>query len=79
VGGDVPVDSKTLLVTDFMNLKIKLVQSFKYTYRDNMYVHVFIWFSTYTYINIYTVFLKKSVLAILFNVLTNTKISCWGQ
>jgi hypothetical protein len=23
VGGDVPIDSETLLVTDFMNLKIK--------------------------------------------------------
>jgi hypothetical protein len=28
VGGDVPVDSETLLVTDFVNLKIKPTQSF---------------------------------------------------
>jgi hypothetical protein len=27
VGGDVPVDNETLLVTDFVNLKIKPVQS----------------------------------------------------
>jgi hypothetical protein len=27
-GGDVPVDSEALLVTDFVNLKIKLGQSF---------------------------------------------------
>jgi hypothetical protein len=31
VGGDVSVDSETLLVNDFVNLKIKPVQSF----RDN--------------------------------------------
>jgi hypothetical protein len=31
--GDVPIDSETLLVTDFVNLKIKLAQSFKYTHR----------------------------------------------
>jgi hypothetical protein len=29
VGGDVPVDSETLLVTDFVNPKIKLTQSFR--------------------------------------------------
>jgi hypothetical protein len=29
VGGDVSVDSETLFVTDFMNLKIKLSQSFR--------------------------------------------------
>jgi hypothetical protein len=33
VGGDVPVDSDALLVTDFMNLKIKLTQSFRDTHR----------------------------------------------
>jgi hypothetical protein len=29
MGGDVPVDSETLLVTDFMNLKIKSTQFFQ--------------------------------------------------
>jgi hypothetical protein len=31
--GDVPVDNKTLLVTDFVNLKIKSTQSFKYGHK----------------------------------------------
>jgi hypothetical protein len=39
VGDDVP---ETLLVTDFVNLKIKSVQSFKDAHRDRMYVHIFI-------------------------------------
>jgi hypothetical protein len=34
VRGDVPVDSGSLLVIDFMNLKIKSVQSFKSIYRS---------------------------------------------
>jgi cytochrome bd-type quinol oxidase subunit 2 len=61
VGGDVPVDSETLLVADFVNLKIKPAQSFEYTHRDRMYVYVFIGVSVHMYINIYvyTVFLKK--------------------
>jgi hypothetical protein len=40
VGEDVPVDSETLLVTDFMNLKIKLAQSFKSAHRDSACVCV---------------------------------------
>jgi hypothetical protein len=32
VGADVRVDSETFLTTDFVNLKIKLVQSFEYDY-----------------------------------------------
>jgi hypothetical protein len=28
MGGDVPIDSEALLMTDFVNLKIKLAQSF---------------------------------------------------
>jgi hypothetical protein len=46
VGGDVPVDSEALLVTDFVNLKIKLTQSFRGAYRG---------------ICVCTVFLKKNV------------------
>jgi hypothetical protein len=42
VGGDVPVDSKTLLMTDFMNLKIKPTQSFEDAYRDRVCMHAFI-------------------------------------
>jgi hypothetical protein len=61
VGGDVPINSETFLVTDFMNLKIKSAQSFKVDYRDMMCVRVLIEVSTHTCMNIYvyTVFLKK--------------------
>jgi hypothetical protein len=55
------VDSEMLLMTDFMNFKIKLVQSFRCAYRDRMYIYIFIEVSAHTYINIciYTIFLKK--------------------
>jgi hypothetical protein len=33
VGDDVPIDSEMLLVTDFMNLKIKSTQSFECAHR----------------------------------------------
>jgi hypothetical protein len=64
VGCDVPVDSETLLVTDFVNLKIKLTQSFGCAHRGRMCVHMFIRVSTHMCISIYicTVFLKKNVL-----------------
>jgi hypothetical protein len=42
VGGDIFIDSETLLVTDFMNLKIKSTQFFKGVYRDSLCMHVFI-------------------------------------
>jgi hypothetical protein len=63
MGGDVPVDSETLLATDFMNLKIKLIQSFKGAHRGRICVHVFIEVSDYTCISIYVciVFLKKFI------------------
>jgi hypothetical protein len=41
VGGGVPVDSETLLVTDFMNLKIKPTQSFEGAHRGRVCVRVF--------------------------------------
>jgi hypothetical protein len=58
-GGDVPVDSETLLVTDFMNLK--MAQSFRGANRDKEYLRVFIGVNTHTCISIYvyTVFLTK--------------------
>jgi hypothetical protein len=61
VGGDVPVDNETLLVTDFMNLKIKPTQFFRCAHKGKMYEHVFIWLSARTYISICicTVFVKK--------------------
>jgi hypothetical protein len=48
-----PVDSETLLVTDFVNLKIKLTQSFTGAHRDRMCMHVFIGVSARTCMNIY--------------------------
>jgi hypothetical protein len=69
VGGDVPIDNETLLVIDFVNLKIKPAQSFRCVRRDMVHVHVFIKISNYTSISIYvcTVFKKrKQVLHDLF-------------
>jgi hypothetical protein len=65
VGGDVPIDSNAFLVTDFMNLKIKPVQSFGCAHRDRMCVRVFIWVSTRMCMNIciYNVFLKKELMS----------------
>jgi hypothetical protein len=61
VKGNVPVDSDTLLVTDFVNLKIKPVQSFGSAHRGKMYIRIFIGVDDYTCMNIciYTVFQKK--------------------
>jgi hypothetical protein len=52
---DVPVDREMLLMTNFMNLKIKLTQSFNSIYRGRMYVcvhkvSVHIYMSIYIYI-----------------------------
>jgi hypothetical protein len=64
VEDDVPIDSETLLMTDFVNLKIKTAQSFGDAHRGRMCVHVFIWVSARMYMNIYvcTVFLKNNIL-----------------
>jgi hypothetical protein len=61
VRGDIPVDSEALLVTDFMNLKIKPAQSFGGAHRDKVCVCVFIGVNARTCIGIRicTVFLKK--------------------
>jgi hypothetical protein len=40
MGGDVPVDSDTLLMTDFVNLKIKSAQSFEGAHRGRVCVCV---------------------------------------
>jgi hypothetical protein len=62
VGGAVSVDSEVLLVTDFVNLKIKLAQFFRDIYKGRMCVYVFIWVSVHTYMSICVcnMFLKKS-------------------
>jgi hypothetical protein len=61
VGGDVPVDSETFLVTDFLNLKIKPAQSYEGAHRGRVCVHVFIGVSGHTCMSICVcnLFLKK--------------------
>jgi hypothetical protein len=59
VGCDLPVDSETLLVTNFVNLKIKLAQSFGDAYRDMVYMRVFIGVSARTCMSI-CIYLKKT-------------------
>jgi hypothetical protein len=63
VRGDVSVDNETLLMINFVNLKIKLTQSFKDAHKDKMCVRVFIVVSTHMFTNIYvcTVFLNKKM------------------
>jgi hypothetical protein len=62
VEGDVPVDSEALLVIDFVNLKIKLTQSFRDAHRGRVCVRVFIGVSARTCMStcVCTMFLKKT-------------------
>jgi hypothetical protein len=61
VGADVSVDSETLLVADFVNLKIKPAQSFECAHRGSVCLRVFIGVNIHTCMSIYvcTVFLKN--------------------
>jgi hypothetical protein len=61
VGADVSDNSEVLLVTDFMNFKIKPTQSFRGAHRGKVCMCVFIGVSAHTCMSIciYTVFLKK--------------------
>jgi hypothetical protein len=63
VGGDVSINSEALLMTDFVNFKIKSAQSFRGVHRARIYVRVLIGVSNRTCISIcvYTVFLKKKL------------------
>jgi hypothetical protein len=47
VGGDVSVDSETLLMTNFVNLKIKSAQSFRDTHKNKIYIYIFIKMNTH--------------------------------
>jgi hypothetical protein len=71
VGGDIPVNSETLLLTDFVNLKIKPTQFFRCAHKNRVCVHVFIEVSARMCMSICicTVFLKKS----------SSKLSCDGM
>jgi hypothetical protein len=43
VRDDISVDNEILLLTDFVNLKIKSTQSFEYAYNGRICMHVFVW------------------------------------
>jgi hypothetical protein len=62
VGDAVFIDSETLLVllvTDFVNLKIKSVQSFKCAHKNKIYVRIFILVSAHKYLHLYCVCQEK--------------------
>jgi hypothetical protein len=48
-----PVDSGTLLMTDFINFKIKSTQSFRGAHRSRIYVYMFIGVSAHTYVSMF--------------------------
>jgi hypothetical protein len=66
VGDDVHINNKALLVTDFVNLKIKLAQSFKCDSRSRIRVCVHRGECSYVYeyLSLYYV-LKKRVLQVM--------------
>jgi hypothetical protein len=47
------IDIETLLMTDFMNLKIKSAQSFRCTHKSMMYIDIFIGVRAHMCISIY--------------------------
>jgi hypothetical protein len=63
VRGGIPVDTEALLVTDFVNLKIKPAQYFRCAHRGRVYMCVFIGVSAHMCMSIcvYIVFLKKDI------------------
>jgi hypothetical protein len=67
VRSDVSVDNNALLLTNFVNLKIKSAQSFSGAPRSRMCVHIFIRVSNRICMSTYvcTVFLKKNAYKIV--------------
>jgi hypothetical protein len=55
------VGGESFLLIDFVNIKIKLTQSFGGAHRDRVCMYIFIGVSAHTYMTIYicTVFKKK--------------------
>jgi hypothetical protein len=53
VGCAVSIDSETLLITDFVNLKIQSVQSFRGAHKDRVHIHIFIEMSAHTHLYMY--------------------------
>jgi hypothetical protein len=59
------INSETLLMIDFIHLKIKSIQSFRGAHRNRIYVHVFTGVSTHICMSmyVYMVFLRKNTLS----------------
>jgi hypothetical protein len=70
VGGDVPIDSEALLVTDFVNLKIKPAQSFGGAHRGSVCacVHRGECSYVYEYLRLYCVSKKNYLKVDLYHV-----------
>jgi hypothetical protein len=62
VGDDVSVDNEILLLTDFMNFKIKSAQSFEDAHRGRVCVHVFVRMNDhiYIYMCVFVLYFKKT-------------------
>jgi hypothetical protein len=61
MGGDIPIDSETFLVIDFMNLKIKSSQSFECARKDSVCIHMFIEMNAHMSMIIYIYSVSKKV------------------
>jgi hypothetical protein len=63
VEDDVPVDSESFLVIDFVNLKIKPTQSFECVYRGRVCTHIYRSECSYIYkyLRLYCVYKKTMV------------------
>jgi hypothetical protein len=61
---DISVDSKMILIINFMNLKIKPTQIFRCDYRDKLYINIFIEVCAhiFEYPCLYYIFLKTTLL-----------------
>jgi hypothetical protein len=57
VKGDVSIDNDTLLVIDFVNLKIKLTQSFRDVHKDKICIYIYKnrYLYVYEYLHLYCV------------------------
>jgi hypothetical protein len=68
VGGDVPVNSDALLVTDFVNLMIKSAQSFGCVHKDRVCVYVYRSKCSYVYEDVTCLYFvsKKMIINLFF-------------
>jgi hypothetical protein len=73
VGGDVPVDSESLLVTDFMNLKIKSAQFFGGAHRVGC---AYVYRGECSYVYEYLCFKKKRVWSLFYRYFVYSNCVC---